>query len=53
MATLPDAAYIGDAVSAFESIFPPGPLPPLVHNTTSLQQAMRDGTLGVGYAGSG
>lgn len=32
---------------------PPGPLPPLLTPTTTLQQAVRGGTLGVGYAGGG
>jgi hypothetical protein len=31
----------------------PAPLAPLVQNTTTLQQAMHDGTVGVGYSGSG
>lgn len=31
---------------------PPAPLAPLLHNTTSLRQAVDGGTLGVGYAGA-
>jgi hypothetical protein len=30
-----------------------GPLPPLLHPTTSLEQAVADDTLGVGFAAAG
>lgn len=39
--------------SVIDTLFPPGLLPPLVENTTSLQTAMKQGTVGVGYSGSG
>ena len=34
-------------------LFPVAPLPPLAPNTTSLEMAMSQGTVGVGYSGSG
>jgi hypothetical protein len=47
------ASALASAKAALDSIMPPAPLPPLIQNTTSLQTAMRQGTLGVGYSGSG
>ena len=41
------------APTMMEKLFPPAPLPPLHQNTTSLQQAMHQNTVGVGYSGSG
>lgn len=43
-----------DLKSAIDTILsPPAPLAPLLQNTTSLQTALKEGTLGVGYSGSG
>lgn len=42
-----------DLKTAINSMLPPAPLPPLLHNTTSVHAALSDGTLGVGYSGSG
>jgi hypothetical protein len=36
-----------------DQLWGPAPLPPLEQNTTSLQEAISRGTLGVGYSGSG
>ncbi|KAI8468390.1 MAG: hypothetical protein J3K34DRAFT_459882 [Monoraphidium minutum] len=42
-----------DMKLAFDAAFPAGPLPPLWANTTSIETAVKGGTLGVGYSGSG
>jgi hypothetical protein len=41
--------------SVIDQMFGPPPLPPVRcgENTTSVQQALAQGTLGVGYSGSG
>jgi hypothetical protein len=46
-------AFAHDAKGAFDTMFPPGPLPPLWLNTTSIEVAVKNNTLGVGYSGSG
>ena len=42
-----------DLKSAIDSMLPTAPLAPLLQNTTSLQMALSQGTLGMGYSGSG
>ncbi|KAI8477174.1 MAG: hypothetical protein J3K34DRAFT_398511 [Monoraphidium minutum] len=53
---LPPIVTFGPTAPAAAAVAAPplaGPLPPLLTPTTSLAQAVRGGTLGVGYAGGG
>ena len=47
------ASVATDLKSAIESMLPAAPLAPLLRNTTSMQAALAQGTLGMGYSGSG